>query len=241
MRNYIVCVTLSFDGVDREFQSIFGKKGNSTDSAIDDSLRFGNWLHTNNSGSEFVKIALHKARVCGVKADGRIESGKGNLLYESDSLTRVNVSQNVVVSTPAATVALDDIRITNENIDSLKPGEIFVFGSNKAGVHGAGAARLALEKFGAIDGQGSGIQGDSYAIPTKDESVRNSLTVDEIKVYVDEFVEYAKQRSDRRFLVTQIGCGYAKFSPSDIAPLFVECKGLDNVSLPQCFWDVIGR
>lgn len=114
-------------------------------------------------------------------------------------------------------------------IKSLKTDEIFVFGSNLAGAHGGGAARIAVEDFGAIWGQGVGLQGQCYAIPTMQGGVET------IKPYVDEFIEFAKQHKELFFYVTRIGCGIAGFSDEDIAPLFKDAKGLDNVVLPENF------
>lgn len=114
-------------------------------------------------------------------------------------------------------------------IKSLKPDEIFVFGSNLAGAHGGGAARIAVEDFGAIWGQGVGLQGQSYAIPTMQGGVET------IKPYVDDFIEFAKQHKELFFYVTRIGCGIAGFSDEEIAPLFKDAKGLENVALPESF------
>ena len=102
---------------------------------------------------------------------------------------------------------------------------IFVFGSNEAGVHGAGAARFALNKKGAILGQAFGMQGNSFAIPTKDKTIRNTLPLDEIKVYVNRFIDFARTQTDRRhapliYQVTCIGCGLAGLKHEDIAPMF---------------------
>lgn len=124
-------------------------------------------------------------------------------------------------------------RITPSYITSLKPDEIFVFGSNLHGIHAGGAARIAHLKFGAEMGNGVGIQGQSYAIPTMQGGVET------IKPYVDEFVAYASHHPEQHFLVTPIGCGIAGFQPSDIAPLFTAAKNMDNISLPQIFWDVL--
>ena len=121
---------------------------------------------------------------------------------------------------------------TPERITKLKENEIFVFGSNLAGSHGGGAARQAYEHFGAIWGQGVGLQGQSYGIPTMHGGVET------IKPYVDEFVEYAKAHPELRFLVTRVGCGIAGFRDEDIAPLFAECVELENVFLPETFWRV---
>lgn len=118
---------------------------------------------------------------------------------------------------------------TPERIMELKPNEIFVFGSNLAGAHGGGAARLAYNRFGAIRGQGVGLQGQSYAIPTMQGGVET------IKPYVDEFIEFARQHPEYHFLVTQIGCGIAGFIPMEIAPLFEDAIDVENIILPKEF------
>lgn len=124
-------------------------------------------------------------------------------------------------------------RITPQWIENLKENEIFVFGSNLAGMHGGGAARTARLHYGAVMGQGVGLQGQSYAIPTMQGGVET------IRPYVDEFIAFAKQHPDKHFLVTPIGCGIAGFEPEDIAPLFEGAKTVENVSLPESFWAVI--
>ena len=121
-------------------------------------------------------------------------------------------------------------RITPDNIRSLGKNEIFVFGSNLAGAHGGGAARIAVEKFGAIMGQGVGLQGQSYAIPTMQGGVNTILP------YVEDFIEFAKQHPELTFLVTRIGCGIAGFTATEIAPLFAGAVEVENIHLPQDFW-----
>ena len=121
-------------------------------------------------------------------------------------------------------------RYTPDFIRSLDENEIFVFGSNLAGAHGGGAARIAMDKFGAVWGQGVGLQGQSYAIPTMQGGVET------IKPYVDEFIEFAKEHKEYKFLVTRIGCGIAGFTDDEIAPLFKEAQQLENVWLPKTFW-----
>ena len=124
-------------------------------------------------------------------------------------------------------------RVTPHRIDTLKENEVFVFGSNLAGMHGGGAARTARLHFGAVMGQGVGMQGQSYGIPTMQGGVET------IRPYVNDFIAYALQHPDRQFLVTPIGCGIAGFDPEDIAPLFDEAKEVKNISLPESFWEVI--
>jgi len=110
-------------------------------------------------------------------------------------------------------------RITPNNITELKENEIFVFGSNISGRHGKGAAKTAMS-WGAKYGQGEGIQGRTYGIPTVNASISNKLTIEKIKVYVDRFIQYAKQHPENIFLVTEIGCGLAGHSHKDISPFF---------------------
>lgn len=116
--------------------------------------------------------------------------------------------------------------------------EIFVFGSNLAGIHGGGAALLAFKEFGAIWKQGIGEQGCCYAIPTKSNGLE-TLPIKVIKPYVDTFISFAIVNSDFKFLVTEIGCGLAGYTPKDIAPLFKEAYDVSNIHLSQSFWDII--
>jgi len=124
---------------------------------------------------------------------------------------------------------------TPERITELKPNEIFVFGSNLAGAHGGGAARLAYNRFGAIWGQGVGLQGQSYAIPTMQGGVET------IEPYVAQFIDFAFLHRELKFLVTRIGCGIAGFTAYEIAPLFLKVIDLSNVLLPKDFVEVMHR
>jgi hypothetical protein len=129
-------------------------------------------------------------------------------------------------------VSMDNYRdrIAPNNINSLKSNEIFVFGSNLEGMHGGGAARVAVMKFGAVMGQGVGLQGQSYAIPTMQGGVET------IRPYVDEFINFAKGHPELTFLVTRIGCGIAGFDDKEIAPLFIGAIHVPNIHLPLSFW-----
>ena len=126
-------------------------------------------------------------------------------------------------------------RTTPENINSLAENQIFVFGSNLSGRHGKGAAKTALG-WGAKWGQAKGLQGRTYGIPTKDASIRRTLTIEEIKHFVDEFIEFAKANENLTFLVTEIGCGLAGLKPKEVAPLFKEAVNVFNIHLPARFW-----
>ena len=118
-------------------------------------------------------------------------------------------------------------------IDTLEKDEVFVFGSNLAGHHMGGAARAAHQKFGAEWGVGVGLTGQSYAIPTMQGGVET------IRPYVDEFVEFANQHQNMKFLVTRIGCGIAGFNDEEIAPLFRKAVSVSNIYLPQKFYDIL--
>lgn len=125
------------------------------------------------------------------------------------------------------------LKFTPENITSLGPDEVFVFGSNLAGIHAGGAARVARERFGAVMGQGVGMQGHSYAIPTMQGGVET------IKPYVDDFIALAREWDQTTFYVTRIGCGIAGFTDEEIAPLFEDALDLYNVRLPESFYNIL--
>jgi hypothetical protein len=97
--------------------------------------------------------------------------------------------------------------------------DIFVFGSNLAGIHGAGAARFAVLHCGAIYGQGIGLQGYSYGIPTKDERIK-TLPLAVIARHVETFLNFARSRPDLTFYITPIGCGLAGYKRPQIRPMF---------------------
>ena len=124
---------------------------------------------------------------------------------------------------------------TPSDISALGNDEVFVFGSNLGGFHGGGAARVALDKFGAEWGNGVGIQGQSYAIPTMQGGVET------IRPYVDDFIKYACRNTDKFLFVTRIGCGIAGFADADIAPLFANAMGIDNICLPETFVEVLSH
>lgn len=131
-------------------------------------------------------------------------------------------------------------KITPEKITELKAGEIFVFGSNTEGRHGAGAAKFARDSCGARYGQAIGPQGNSYAIVTKHlPGGRRSVSLDFIHLQIATMLEYAKYHPNYVFLVTKIGCELAGFTPDEIVACFPAMDIPSNVSLPQEFWDLI--
>ena len=113
---------------------------------------------------------------------------------------------------------------------------IFVFGSNLAGRHGKGAALHARQKCGAIYGRGYGLQGTSFAIPTKDIYLR-SLPLSDIQCFVEMFITFAINNPELTFELTPIGCGLAGFRPEDIAPFFKDAP--TNVILPMEFKEIL--
>ena len=129
----------------------------------------------------------------------------------------------------------NNLKYTPENITHLEPDEIFVFGSNLEGIHAGGAAKVALENFGAKMGCGVGIQGQSYAIPTMQGGIET------IKPYVDNFIDLAYEWDQNTFYVTRIGCGIAGFKDEEIAPLFDRAYDLYNVRLPESFAKIIRK
>lgn len=126
-----------------------------------------------------------------------------------------------------------------DRIAKLEDNEIFVFGSNRAGRHGKGAAKLAV-KFGAQYGKGEGLHGKTYGIPTKDRKI-NTLTLSEIEYAVNRFIKFAKENPSMIFLVTEIGCGLAGYKPKEIAPMFEEALSYDNIKLPQRFIQILNQ
>lgn len=126
------------------------------------------------------------------------------------------------------------MRPSPDKIIGLKDDEIFTFGSNLSGHHGKGAAQQAMA-WGAKWGQASGLQGRTYAIPTKDHTITHTLPLWKIKVYVDRFTAFAESTPHLTYLVTEIGCGLAGLRPKEVAPLFLKASMLSNVRLPARF------
>lgn len=124
------------------------------------------------------------------------------------------------------------MRITPNNIQELKPNEVFVFGSNKDGLHYGGAAKLAYDKFGAVMRQSFGLQGQSFGINTMGGQLDMIIDITKFKLFTLE-------NKHLTFLVTEIGCGIAGFEPKDIAHLFADCLEEDNIYLPQRFIDYL--
>ncbi|MDD4821788.1 MAG: hypothetical protein PHI48_04440 [Bacteroidales bacterium] len=130
------------------------------------------------------------------------------------------------------TAGSEPTRVIPTVINRLAPDEIFVFGSNAKGLHHAGAARVALNKFGAEWGNGEGLQRQSYAIPTM-EGLQST------RLAVNRFIQFVQQHPELKFMVTPIGCGIAGYTPEEIAPMFTEAVDQDNVFLPMSFWEVL--
>jgi hypothetical protein len=115
-------------------------------------------------------------------------------------------------------------------ITHLEPNEIFVFGSNQRGAHAGGAARLAKEKFGAQEGVGEGLTGQSYAFPTLTANFEK-VSRASLEASRDRFLAIARQNPEKTFLLTKVGCGIAGFTEDEIRPLFKNAPA--NVGLPE--------
>jgi hypothetical protein len=123
--------------------------------------------------------------------------------------------------------------IRQYHIDGSGPeaGQVFVFGSNLSGLHGAGAARAAHQRYGAVLGVGEGPTGQSYALPTVRKNITGPLPLPEIQAAVERFLTYAHHNPELSFLVTRVGCVLAGYSDADIAPMFRDAPM--NCSLPE--------
>ena len=132
----------------------------------------------------------------------------------------------------ANTSVINGRRVASDRIADLGENEIFVFGSNIQGAHGGGAAWYAHKKFGAEWGVGEGLTGRTYALPTMEGKAS-------LKHAVEHFISCAKEHPELTFLVTAVGCGIAGYTADEVAPLFKEATSLENVYLPQVFWDIL--
>ena len=213
-----------------KFETVDGKKtGKSFSFEMDpkEMAKYKTEATVRKKVEEYVaKSRVYKpAELAGLKYDMKeflAEWKKMLPVVEAEELAKADKSTNNPES-----------RVTPEKITRLATNEVFVFGSNALGHHAGGAAKVAFEKFGAVWGQGHGMQGKSYAI--------DSMSGDEaMQKDVDEFVAFARQHPDKTFFVTPIGCGIAGKNPSEMAPMFRECGELKNVCLPASFWNVIG-
>lgn len=197
----------------------------------------------------YSKVMSSKCRIlCGIKLilDNNapeaqaiyrnLNAGKDRYLLRGEVISDLDIMNHILPEiTTNTTTPKMNLKYTPENITHLEPDEIFVFGSNLQGIHAGGAARVAHRNFGAIMGQGVGIQGQSYAIPTMQGGV------DTIRPYVDQFIELAREWDQNTFYVTRIGCGIAGFTDEEIAPLFDKAYDLYNVRLPESFARIIAR
>lgn len=134
------------------------------------------------------------------------------------------------------------MKYTPDNILSLRPNEVFIFGANRRFAHGVGAARQALQ-WGARHGYG-GLQGQTYALPTKDENIL-TLPLPEIQKEINKFFKISQKHPYKIFLVTAVGTGLAGYDIEDIAPLFSEIYAgikdgkIKNITLPQKFCEFL--
>lgn len=129
------------------------------------------------------------------------------------------------------------MKFTPEKITELSPNQIFVFGANERGLHGAGAAKTALH-WGAVIGK-YGLMGQTYGLPTKDENIR-TLPLKKIESHVIDFLLLVQKNEDKQFLLTRVGCGLAGYKDSQIANIFAKYVPLpQNLTLPKEFHNII--
>lgn len=199
-------------------------------------LRAKGWVFTYIGANQDVVVEASKVGVSNsLKFEATVEGTME--MFETESRARRNWNERVYRGEEdieeryyeSIDDGFDPHRITPSHIDSLEWNEVFVFGSNVRGHHRGGAARAAMKKFGAVYGIASGMQGQSYAIPTV------GCSFGYIAQYVQRFIVFAKTNPHLHFYVTPIGCGNAGFAPYQIAPLFRDARDLENVSLPREF------
>jgi len=204
-----------------------------------ENLRQQDWIFTyiganQDAALEASKIGVRNSLNFEATTQGTIE------MFERESRSRRKWNEKVfrkeadLESGYFNEVVVEPHRITPERIDRLAPNEVFVFGSNIHGHHLGGAARAAMERFGAVWGQGVGLQGQSYAIPTMEG-------LDHMAVAINLCIRFARLNPDKRFLTTRIGCGIAGYRDEDIAPLFRDAMQVNNITLPASFWKILNR
>lgn len=213
-----------------KFETINGKKVGKAFSFPMDAKKMAKHK-TEATVKKKVEEYIAKSRVFKKEEIGSLKYDMKEFLAEWKK--QVKIAEAEKLKELDASINSTETRITPEKITRLSGNEVFVFGSNRQGLHYGGAAKVAVEKYGAIMGKAHGIQGKSYAI--------NSMSgIPDMAEDIKIFCEYAKTHPDKHFLVTPIGCGIAGYSPNEIAPLFKDCKELDNISLPSSFWKVLG-
>ena len=189
-----------------------------------------------------IQITAIKFETVNGKKTGKSFSFKADpkklVIFKTEATLRKKIKEYVAKSGIFKKEELDDVKYNMKDFleEWRKQVRIaedeFVFGSNEQGLHYGGAAKAAVENFGAIMGQGEGLQGKSYAIPSM-----SGIGV--MGEYVKKFCEFAKAHPEKHFLVTEIGCGIAGYSVNEVAPLFECCRDVENISLPASFWDFI--
>lgn len=152
-------------------------------------------------------------------------------LCECSRASNAAISKAIKHMLSISTITPGDLH-PEQVMDNPFPDSIFVFGSNYAGRHGKGAARTALRRYGAKYGQGEGLQGRSYAIPTKTANL-SILPIGMVSAGIREFIRFAKSRQHLTFFVTPVGCGYAGWKREDIWPYFDECSRLGHLGHKQ--------
>lgn len=192
-------------------------------------------LNENNYYRVHIRIDIQRCGVISTEKPTRFRNEtfvqEDPFMFDKEAFNTYNKSEKAQLyySTGGRTGTLPG-RTTPDKIDKLEENEIFVFGSNEEGHHNGGAALLALNRFGAVYGNGHGLQGKSYAISTMEGLISTARNI-------NTFIDFASEHQELRFFVTAIGCGIAGYNPLQIAPLFSRAIILPNVFLPLIFWE----
>ena len=227
-------VTIITDGYENDSQVWNGVQVKQ----LIDELRTNGWVFTYIGANQDVEEEARKMGVVNsmkfeATIEGTVEMFEREGRYRQRWNERVsrgeeNLEEGYFMEEVSVNIPTE--RITSDRIDRLANNEVFVFGSNIAGKHNGGAAKAAMVRFGAQYGVGEGLQGQSYAIPTVGCQYR------ETALAIQRFISFAKANPNLKFLVTPIGCGNGGWQPNDMARLFVDAMGVDNICLPRVFW-----
>jgi len=231
VKDYNVLVTVMTDGEEnasREYSGFAIKK-------LIEELQLNRWTFTYIGADHDVEKFATSISITNTMCYGKTAEGC-RIVFGREMESRMRYSQKIRNQESTCDGYYEESkpkRISDKWITKLSKNEIFVFGSNLVGAHGGGAAAIAHKKFGAVWGEGVGLHGQTYAIPTMQGGVET------IKPYIDEFLSFAKAHPELKFLVTEIGCGIAGFTVKEIAPLFCAAidENIENVYLPESFYE----
>lgn len=227
-----VLVTIITDGYENDSRE--WSKDQLTE--LIDGLRKEDWVFTFIGADQDVEEEAAKMGIENtLRFEATIEGTEQMFERERSARLRWNtrISRDEEVLEGCYFNEVDMERVTPRRVDTIDRNEVFVFGSNIYGNHNGNCALLALRRFGAMMGKAEGMQGQSYAIPTV------GLAYAEMEYAIERFIRFASNHPEKKFLVTRIGCGSAGYTDGEMARLFMDAKTLENVALPQEWWNII--